>query len=210
MNLTEYKEKSQLPDSDLIDGLTLHEDYLAVIYKKHKDYCIKFMQKQCNGNDYDELINDIYHDAILVLYEKAKNGDFVLTSSIQTYLNSICRYQLLNKFKDTGKFIILPDATNFDNEDEPYKYRPGINDWLPVDENDINSERVQAIVSSLELMRGKGDCYELLSMYYYHNKTMKQIAEHFDYKGEHIAKNKNYLCKEKLKTLTFGKLKKIR
>ena len=48
MNTIEYKQKAALPDSDLIEGLRLHEDYLGVIYKKHKDYCMKFMQKQCN------------------------------------------------------------------------------------------------------------------------------------------------------------------
>lgn len=210
INTEEYNRLSLLSDEELVSGLVNDVKYLGVIHKKHISYSIKFMQKQCNGKDYDDTIKDIYHDAVIVLYEKVKGGNFTLTSSIQTYLNSICRYQLLNRFKDEGKITSIQPATEFDNEDEPYKYRQDINDWLPKAENDINSDRVQAIMKGLELMKGRGDCYELLSMIYYHNGTMKQIVERFDYKNEQIAKNKNYLCKEKLKALTFDIMKKKR
>ena len=209
MNITEYNEKAALTDAALIEGLALHEDYLAVVYKKHKDYCIKFMQKQCNGRDFDDAIKDIYHDAVIVLYEKVKAGNFTLTSSIQTYLNAICRNQLLNRFKDDGKFISMSNSSDFDNEDAPHKEKFMPADWLPSEENSIN-ERVEALMKGLEIMKGKGDCYELLSLVYYHNKSMQQVSQHFDYKNEQIAKNKNYRCKEKLRELTFETLKKIR
>ncbi len=208
----EYAKLSTLDDSALIDELSRSTKVLGVLYKKHLAYCLKFMQKQCNGQDYDDTIKDIYQDAVIVLYEKVKGGNFTLTSSIQTYLNSICRYQLLNRFKEEGKITNFQPATDFDNEDEPHKYRQDINDWLPKTENDINGDRVQAIMKGLEIIKSyKGICYELLSMVYYHNKTMKQLVEYFpELSHEDSAKSKNYKCKEKLKSLTFEIMKKKR
>ncbi|MEY4875205.1 MAG: hypothetical protein RL708_354 [Bacteroidota bacterium] len=217
MNLAEYNQKSLLPDADLIKGLLEeHDDYLQVIYKKHKSYAIKFMQKQANNQNYDEEFNDIYHDAVLVLYEKVKGGNFTLTSTIQTYLNSICRNQLLVRFKKNSRFTIISDNNSDEYDDdgeglENLQWDEKISDWLPQDENDINGERVQAMVKSLELMKAaKGHCYELLSMFFYHNKTMDSIAQHFGYTNADNAKNQKYRCQEKLKSLTFENMRKVK
>ncbi len=132
MNTSEYNQKSLLPDASLIEALKDNVEILGVIYKKHKDYCLKFMRKQCNGKDYETIIEDIYQDATLVLYEKAKTGNFILTCSIQTYLNSICRNQLLNRFSAEQKITQFNNEdTASENEEEQNKWMPGIKDWLP-------------------------------------------------------------------------------
>jgi len=204
-----------LTDVELIRLITEDSDYLRCVYTKTKDYCIKFMQKQCNGVDIDE-IKDIYHDAVLVLYDKAKTGDFVLTCSIQTYLNSICRNQLLNRFKAEGKIISFPDTGDRD-EDDNSEYNVEIKDWLPYGDFSINGEddengiRVRAIMKGLEIMKAdKGNCHELLSLVYWKNNSMLQVAEALDYKDEQNARNKAYKCREKLKELTFEILNKLR
>jgi len=216
MNSIEYNQKSILPDATLIDGLKLHEDYLEIIYKKHKEYCIKFMQKQCNGVDIDE-IKDIYHDAVLVLYDKSKTGNFQLTCSIQTYLNSICRNQLLNRFKEAGKVIQFPDSSESDGDSENSNFLKGIKDWLPYSDFSINrddsenEQRIKAIMKGLEVMKtSKGNCHELLSLVYWKNNTMQQIASVLDYKDEQNARNTAYKCREKLKEIAFEILNKLR
>lgn len=206
-------ECNSLSDTQLIKIITEDSEYLSCVYSRTKEYCIKFMQKQCNGVEIDE-IKDIYHDAVLVLYDKAKTGYFELTCSIQTYLNSICRNQLLNRFKDGGKIIPFPDSPEPDRDNDAFQYVSGIKDWLPYSDISINGkddsesgERIRAIMKGLEVMKmKKGDCYELLTLVYWQKKTMLQIAEHFGYKSEQIARNKSYLCREKLKGLSFDNL----
>jgi RNA polymerase sigma factor (sigma-70 family) len=202
------EECNSLSDGQLIKKIAEDSEYLSCVYYKTKEYCIKFMQKQCNGVDIDE-IRDIYHEAVLVLYDKAKSADFVLTCTIQTYLNSICRNQLLKKFKDDGKIISFPETES--NDDNP-EYIAGIKDWLPPSDISINGEdeseaRIKAIMKGLAIMKGKkGDCYELLTLVYWQKKTMLQIAAYFGYKSEQIARNKSYLCREKLKGISFDNL----
>lgn len=210
------EECLSLSDAQLVKLIAEDSDYLSCVYAKTKDYCIKFMQKQCNGVDIDE-IRDIYHDAVLVLYDKAKTSSFVLTCAIQTYLNSICRNQLLNRFKDDGRVIPFPDSNKPEGEDDEDDYIPGIKDWLPYSDFSINGEddenctRVRAIMKGLDIMKSdKGNCHELLSLVYWKNKSMQEIAEILDYKDEQNARNKAYKCREKLKELTFEILNKLR
>ena len=206
-------ECNSLSDLELIKKIADNSDYLTCVNNKTREYCIKFMQKQCNGVDIDD-IQDIYHDAVLVLYDKCKTDNFLLTCSIQTYLNSICRNHLLNRFKEGGKIIPFPDSNERNGDNDNFEYVPEIKDWLPYSDFSINSEddsesgkRIRAIMKGLEIMkRKKGDCHELLSLVYWQKKTMLQIAEYFGYKGEHIAKNKSYHCREKLKGLSFDNL----
>ena len=195
-------------DEVILTHLRDNVDYLETIYTKHKTYCINFMRKMINYEDKDDLLEDIYQDAVIVLYEKVLEGKFELTSTIQTYLNSVCRNQILRRNnlskKETPIDYYLSDS---ENESGSYKYNEIITDWLST-ENDINNERVKAIVRSLELMKeAKGNCYEILTSFYYHKKSMQQIAEYFGYTNADNAKNQKARCQEKLKTLTYNTLK---
>lgn len=196
-----------LSDAQLIELIAEDTAYLQCVSHRTRNYCIAFMQRI--GGDFDrEQIKDIYHDALIVLYEKAKSGEFRLTCSLQTYLNSVCRNQLLNVLKRDSRTLPLATEYNQDMAGEHGQYSDAIRDWLHSGGDDINNERVQAIMKSLEHMKGKGDCYELLLMVHYKSMPMKDIASHFGYKNEQIARNKNYLCREQLKALAFRLLKK--
>jgi RNA polymerase sigma factor (sigma-70 family) len=198
-----------LSDAQLIELVAEDTAYLKCVSQRTRDYCIAFMQRMGASTD-RELLKDIYHDALIVLYEKAKHGGFVLTCSLQTYLNSICRNQLLNVLRRDARISPLAEGYDGDIACEHEQYADQIKDWLPAGEADINKERVQAILKSLEQMKGKGDCYELLLLVHYEDKSMKDIAARFGYKSEQIARNKNYLCREQLKALTFRALKKLK
>jgi len=202
-------ECESLSDAQLIELIADDTTYLKCVSHRTRDYCIRFMQRMGGGID-RELIKDIYHDALIVLSEKAKGGEFRLTCSLQTYLNSICRNQLLNMLRHDA--LMLPLAGEYDSDmgGENETYSNEITDWLHPGDGGINNERVQAIMEGLEQMKGKGDCHELLLMVHYQGISMKDVAAHFGYKSEQIARNKNYLCREQLKALTFRALKKLK
>jgi RNA polymerase sigma factor (sigma-70 family) len=194
-----------ISDTQLVALLATDTTYLRCVSARTRQYCLRFMQRIFADTD-TNLLNDIYHDALIVLYEKAKAGNFTLTSSLQTYLNSVCRNQLLHTLKLNARVQEL-HTTLQDLEGE---YDTAIHDSLHTPHQGINNDRVQAIVKSLELMKGKGDCHELLLLVHYHNKSMKDIAAHFGYKNEQIARNKNYLCREQLKALVFRTMKQLK
>lgn len=101
------KEIDSFTDSQIIEMLKESSDNLDILYNKHRNYCLFFMKK-INNNE--ELNQDIFHDALIVFYEKAIKTDFALTCSIQTYLNSICRNQILVRFKKNSKHSEYSDG----------------------------------------------------------------------------------------------------
>ena len=134
-----------LSDQDLIIKIKENPDALGVVYKKCKPNSIRFMQKMTSGSINTYELEDVFQDAIIILYEKIVAGDFVLTCTVQTYINSVCRFQLLNKL---GKSKLITDFNeNQDNDDydeNPMSYKSTITDALDEIE-DPKEEQEKAI-----------------------------------------------------------------
>ena len=168
-----------------IELLRTDKSHFSKVYIEHKDRCLRFMFKMINDGD---LIQDIYHDALIVLYENAHKKDFKLTCSIQTYLNSICRNQVLTKYREKSKSVVLSD--DFNSE---------IIDWF--DEVSYEDElRLSSYQQALtELKQKSSICYELLKSFFFKKMSMAEIAEEFSYTNANNAKNQKAKCQKKLK-----------
>jgi RNA polymerase sigma factor (sigma-70 family) len=187
--------KKEFPsDQEIIELLKDSSGNLDIIYEKHKDYCMNFMKK-INHND--ELNQDVFHDALIVLNEKIKKEDFILNCSIQTYLNSICRNQILVRFKKNSKHS---------EYSEDYDVR--IDDWYENLEME-NNEKLRAGVTAFEKLKDLGGkCYEILRRFFYENHSMERIAYDMDYTNADNVKNQKSRCQKKLKELAFDLIKK--
>lgn len=180
-------------DNEIIALLKESSDNLELLYEKHHDYCLNFMKKMSPDS---ELNLDIFHDALIVFYEKITKDDFTLTCSIQTYLNSICRNQLLVRLKKDGK--------QFHYSEE---YNDKITDWFEKDEQE-DSGKMQAVTKALELLKNLGGkCYEILRRFFYDNHSMAKIAFDLEYTNADNVKNQKARCQKKLKELTLENLK---
>jgi RNA polymerase sigma factor (sigma-70 family) len=174
-----------LSDFEIIEKLKTSSSYLESIYLKHKKYCLNFMFK-LNPNSEENL--DIYHDAIITLYEKTCSGNFTLTASIQTYLNSICRNQILNRFSKSKLHVV-----HHENYDEK------ITDWIEDDLKEIEEHKLNAIIEALLKIRDQGgNCYEILRRFYYDKHSMEKIASDLDYTNANNVKNQKARCQKKL------------
>ena len=183
-----------IPDSEIILLLRENSDNLDILYRRHRDYCMNFM-KAINNNE--ELNQDIFHDALIVFYEKINKNDFSLNCSIQTYLNSICRNQILVRFKKTSKHSEYSEE--YDNR---------IDDWFEDDENE-KTEKVQATIRALDALKDLGGkCYEILRRFFYENHSMEKIAYDLEYTNADNVKNQKSRCQKKLKALAFDLIKK--
>lgn len=100
----------QHPDQKYIDALLQNDPIvLDELYRKFSGK-IKWMIIQNNGNETDAA--DIFQDALLSIYNKAKTGDFTLTCPLEAFLYLICKNKWLNALnkKKTHK------VTNTDTE----------------------------------------------------------------------------------------------
>jgi RNA polymerase sigma factor (sigma-70 family) len=196
-----------LTDPELVQLIQQNQDYLGEVYKRCKSYCIQFMRKMTNGSKSDYELDDVFHDSILVLYEKIVSDNFELTASLQTYLNSVCRFQLLNKI---GKEKLHSDYDEHigkdDDEDHPMSYRLSITDSLEEIE-DPKESQFTAIERALIIMKETGGhCYELLTLFWYHKKSMNDLTAIFGYTNEVNTRNQKSKCQKRLEKMAFNEL----
>lgn len=146
---------------------------------------IKSFIHKNNGSDDDAA--DIFQDAIIVFFEKVRQNQFQLSSSIGTYLYSVCKHLWLNKLRAQKKVIGLT-AENETISIEPLS--------LTVIDSKEKSDYLKMLLESL----GK-DCKRILIYYYYDRLKMKEIAKKMNFANDQVAKNKKSSCLKKLKTI---------
>ena len=186
------------PDDRIIEGIKNFEETAGTqLYNKHKDYCMRFM----NSMHFDEETNeDIYQDAIIIFIQKIREDNMLLVNTrIQTYLNSICRNQVLIRLKKKNKPILM-------GEDWEKDYSDSYTDWFE-EQEEVKHERIKIIMEELEIMNERGKvCYELLRKVFFENKTMEAVASLMNYTNADNAKNQSYRCRERLKSQVFNRL----
>jgi len=198
---------SNLTDEELLIKIRGNSDYLGEVYKRCKPNCLSFMRKMTDGSISDSDFEDVFQDASIILYEKIISVNFVLTSSFQTYMNSVCRFQVLNTIKKSKLNTTYSEDSDDDDDENPMGYRSSITDSL---DEIVDQKETQflAIEIALELMRNsKGVCYELLTQFWYHKKSMNDLVEIFGYNNDKTAKTQKHKCQEKLRKLAFNELK---
>ena len=195
---------SQLSDQELVHLIKENRDYLGEVYKRCKQYSISFLRKMTGNKLQDYELDDVFHDSILVLYEKIVKGNFVLTCNIQTYMNSVCRNILL-KILEKGKFT-TGYIDNSDNDDSFLSYNNQITDCLDEIDNPKEAQFL-ALEKALQIMKlDKGHCYELLTQFWYHKKSMIELKEIFGYTSSDNTKSQKSKCQERLRKMVFNEM----
>jgi len=172
----------------LLKGLA-HNDSKAIesVYKDNFNMVLAYIIN--NNGSYDEA-KDIFQEAMITLYEKAKSDSFVLTCQIKTYVYSVCRRLWLKRLQQLGRI-----STGVENYDET----------VVVEEDMEVHERRNAEFNMMErALNSLGEpCKSLLEAYYLKKKGMNEIALMFGYTNADNAKNQKYKCLMRLKKLFF-------
>ena len=75
---------------DLLNGILRNDTIVLQFIYKNFYSKINFFIKKNNGDDDDA--NDVFQEAIIIIYRKLKANDLVLDCSFETYLYSVCRF----------------------------------------------------------------------------------------------------------------------
>ena len=195
----------ELKDHEIISKIKENSDALGIVFKKCKPGAIQFLRKINYQSNERIDIEDIFQDAILVLYENIVNKDFILASntSLQTYLNSVCRNQLLKKIGKNNVVELKENKGNDEDHVEVMEFNPLIVDELE-EFVDIKEQQFNAMEKALEkIKQAGGHCYELLTLFWYHRKSMSELSEVFGYSNADNTKNQKARCQKRLEKLTF-------
>lgn len=173
-----FKTGLQVDEKELFDRICKgDEKALEFIYKKYYRMMTKLVIT--NSGTEDEA-RDVYQDALVVFWQKARSGNLVLTSKISTYVYSICQ-NLWRKELDRKKRL--------SNEEKD-----------SAESLDLDSpEREKIIARCLEQLGET--CRKVLMYYYFDEMSMQEIADKLGFANTDTAKTKKYKCKQKLDEL---------
>lgn len=177
-------------DQDLIDDIAQgRPEALETVYQDHFPIILNYILKN-SGNEEDA--KDTFQEAVIVLYDKIIEGEFQLTSRLQTYLYSVCRFIWLKKLSSSGQIEVSLSHELGDN----IAYKDDI--------EDSEKKEVQFFLMDEALSLLGEPCKTIIKDFYIYELSMQDIAEKFGYTNANNAKNQKYKCLQRLKKLYFN------
>ncbi len=160
---------------------TLYEQYFPIICK---------MVLQNSGSE--EEAKDLFQEALMVLYDKSREKNFILTARLQTYLYAICKRLWLKQLQQRRNNFIFPK--NFREETIP-DIEEDLEDH---EEKERQFEKMNKALDQLG-----SPCKELLEDFYIRQSSMQQLVEKYGYTNTDNAKTQKYKCLQRLKKFFF-------
>jgi len=171
-------------DAGIIDGLKKRDSgIIRYIYKEYYP-TIKYLITTNSGTETDA--EDVFQDALVVLFKKIIKEDLILTSSFKTFLYSICRnlwLQRLDRRVFSDEFLEMEDLSE-------------LQDNLHLEQSEEEHEKYRLFQQ--HFLKLSEDCQKILQLFL-GRTSLKEIAEIMGFKTEKYAKTRKFMCKEKLK-----------
>ena len=184
--------KQEINEKPLLQGLACSDKKaVETIYRENYNMIQGLV---INNNGSAEDAKDIFQEAMIVLYEKVRSGNFELNCQIKTYVYSVCRRLWLKRLQQLNRYSSgvenLEAVADVEEEVEIHEKR------------NAEFEIMEKAISHL------GEpCRSLLEAYYLQKKNMQEIAINFGYTNANNAKTQKYKCLIRLKKIFFAQYK---
>ncbi len=172
-------------NEELLNGILRNDNVILQHIYKNFYYKVNLYIKKNSGDDEDA--NDIFQEAIIVVYRKLKANDLIINCAFETYLYSVCKFlwmKQLTRIKSEKEMMI--GSTSFETEFD--------HDFAELVEK---NERFKLYQKHFQLMGS--DCQKLLQLFF-DKVPLKQIAQIMGYSSEKYVKKRKFKCKEYLIT----------
>jgi RNA polymerase sigma factor (sigma-70 family) len=179
-------------EQELLNGLAVNDNKaIETIYKENYNM-VQSLILSNNGTIHEA--KDVFQEAMIVLYEKARSGNFELSCQIKTYVYSVCRRIWLKRLQQNNRYSVEMAS---------------LAEIVPVEEDIEEHEKKDEEFATLEKAIGSlGEpCKSLIESFYFQKKNMQEIASQFGYTNADNAKNQKYKCLMRLKKLFFAQNK---
>ncbi|WP_103865389.1 RNA polymerase sigma factor [Aquimarina sp. I32.4] len=168
-------------DQKILEGIvTGNEIILTEFYKKNLPYIQQYILSN-SGNKED--VEDVFQDALVLIYEKLKTDSLELQSSLRTYFYGVCKNIWRNRLRKNKRLIIT------DNLSEDLE----IIDTTIIEDIEFKDREH---VYRKHFLKLSCSCRKVLSLLF-EGKSMKEIAHVTGY-SEGYSRKKKFECKRHL------------
>ena len=170
-------------NEELLNGILRNDNVILQHIYKNFYYKVNLYIKKNSGDDDDA--NDVFQEAIIVVYRKLKANDLVINCAFETYLYSVCKFLWLKQLAhQISEKEVKIESTLFETEFD--------HDFSELVEK---NERFKLYQKHFQLLGS--DCQKLLQLFF-DRVPLKQIAQIMGFSGEKYVKKRKFKCKEYL------------
>ncbi|MCB9232511.1 MAG: sigma-70 family RNA polymerase sigma factor [Bacteroidia bacterium] len=171
-------------DQQLIDA-ALRGEHKAVntLYDNYFPRISAFIQ--ANSGDEDDA-RDIFQEAVMALYQRAQKGDFVLSSSLYTYLYAVCRNLWFKKLRKKPQEGVTLSEDLVSNEEESLM--------------EAANENQQYELFKRKFLELGERCREMLALFFKGMSSL-EVQEAMGLASEQFVRKRKFECKKRLTEL---------
>ncbi|MBD0333465.1 MAG: sigma-70 family RNA polymerase sigma factor [Chitinophagaceae bacterium] len=178
-----------MTDAEVVANLERQHDVertIRFLYQTHFESLGRFVVN--NSGSWDDA-QDTFQEVIVSFIHLVQQRKFRGEASIKTFLYSLNKNIWLNELKRRGRAMQREKKYQHNTEPE----NPGINAALEY------REAEKELVNVLDQL-GES-CKRILLLFYYENRSMREIVDVIHYENEQVVRNKKYKCLKKLEEL---------
>lgn len=175
--------QTNISDKSLLDRLKNEDNTSFKIL--YKFYFPSIATHITNNYGNTEDAEDIFQESIIVLLQKVRQTDFVLTSSLKTYLFAISKNLWLKRLRD-NKFLPVADFEKYKQETETF--------FVEIQPEKTKEEKLDSWLSKITAY-----CQRILKAIFFYNEPMGSLMKKFSWKNRHTAANQQYKCIQQVK-----------
>jgi len=178
-------KRTVFSDQEIIDRVRQNDrTVLGEIFLKYEKVVCTYVKR--HGGSADDA-EDILQETIIVFWQKAVNPDFKLSAKLSTFLVAVAKNKWMAEMRKKSR-----QSDNIESQD--------LTDHEPTSlEIIMEDEKIDLIEQALSKLNKT--CKDILMMYYFEERSMKNIAELLNFAGASVVKAKKYQCKKALEEI---------
>jgi len=147
-----------------------------------------------NGGNKNDA-EDVLQETIIVLWQKVSSDSLQLTVKLGTYLMAIAKNKWMAELRKRKRIVSqeIPDHISDGN--------PTSLDSL------LSQEKIESVRQALNMLQPI--CKKLLLLYYFEEKSMKEISKILNLANTDVAKSKKYQCKKNFEEILKEQLNEL-
>jgi RNA polymerase sigma factor (sigma-70 family) len=169
-----------MSDTDILELIKQGKDQRA--FAKLYTHFPKVAKLVRDNNGMKDDARDVFQDALIIFHRKARSADFVLTSSISTYLFSVCRNLWREELRRRNRSL-----SKWEVEDVPE---------VAADLPALLAREGEFSLAEKALRTLGEKCIDVLQRFYIAHEPLMDIAQALGFAGEGAAKTRKYKCLE--------------
>lgn len=156
----------------------------GILYQQYFGYTKKFV---LNNKGNLEDAEDIFQDALLILYEKLNADEFKVQTCLGNYIIGIVKNLWLKKLKNRNFYIGSPESYFMEHQQEI---------GAAIENEKYYWEKLVGYIKFIS-----SHCQNLIHDIFIENKSMEEIQDKYHYSSRHNAQNQKYKCVEQIKKI---------